>query len=206
MILLGEDTSPDVRRATPLDALVNPSAPPFFLRHTAEDSYVPSEHAYRLAAALAAHDVPHTVHVFAHGPHSLGLARGAGEAAAWTTLAESWIAEQIHTPAGWPASNPAIAATLRDELAPTGITVQTINLGPYETGFNDRMADTTYRWHDDAVNFTREDDGRANFAEIMAGQFDPQGMIDRMVSVIGAEDGTYRNVWPPAIEDLLKQA
>ncbi|MEV4452905.1 SDR family NAD(P)-dependent oxidoreductase [Streptomyces mirabilis] len=41
---------------------------------------------------------------------------------------------------------------------------------------------------------------------IMAGQFDPQDMIDRMVSVIGAEDGTYRYVWPPANEDLVKQA
>ncbi|MFD7001337.1 alpha/beta hydrolase [Streptomyces mirabilis] len=100
MILLGEDASPDVRRATSLDALVTPSAPPFFLWHTAEDSYVPPEHTYRLAAALAAHDVPHTVHVFAHGPHSLGLARGAGEAAAWTTFAASWIAEQIHPPVG----------------------------------------------------------------------------------------------------------
>ncbi|MFD9509581.1 alpha/beta hydrolase [Streptomyces mirabilis] len=100
MILLGEDASPDVRRATSLDALVTPSAPPFFLWHTAEDSYVPPEHTYRLAAALAAHDVPHTVHVFAHGPHSLGLARSAGEAAAWTTFAASWIAEQIHTPVG----------------------------------------------------------------------------------------------------------
>ncbi|MFJ1556148.1 SDR family NAD(P)-dependent oxidoreductase [Streptomyces mirabilis] len=39
------------------------------------------------------------------------------------------------------AGKHALAATLRDELAPTGITVQTINPGPYETGFNDRMAD-----------------------------------------------------------------
>jgi NAD(P)-dependent dehydrogenase (short-subunit alcohol dehydrogenase family) len=61
----------------------------------------------------------------------------------------------------------AIAATLRDELAPTEITVQTINPGPYDTGFNDRLADTTYRWHDDSVNFTRENDIKANFAEIM---------------------------------------
>ncbi|MFF4731232.1 SDR family NAD(P)-dependent oxidoreductase [Streptomyces mirabilis] len=67
----------------------------------------------------------------------------------------------------------AVAATLRDEFAPTAITVQTINPGLYETGFNDRMADTTYGWHDDAVNFTREDEVRANFAQIMAGQFDP---------------------------------
>ena len=57
----------------------------------------------------------------------------------------------------------AIAATLRDELAGTDITVQTINPEPYDTGFNDRLADTTYRWHDDAINFTREDDIRASF-------------------------------------------
>jgi NAD(P)-dependent dehydrogenase (short-subunit alcohol dehydrogenase family) len=99
----------------------------------------------------------------------------------------------------------AIAATLRDELAPTEITVQTINPGPYDTGFNDRLADTTYRWHDDSVNFTRENDIKANFAEIMKVQFDPQEMIYEMISIIGADDGKYRNVWPPAIEDLVKQ-
>jgi NAD(P)-dependent dehydrogenase (short-subunit alcohol dehydrogenase family) len=99
----------------------------------------------------------------------------------------------------------AIAATLRDELAPTGITVQTINPGPYDTGFNDRIADTTYRWHDDAVNFTREDDIRTRFAEIMKGQFDPAEMVAKMTEVIGADDGRYRTVWPPAIEDLIKQ-
>ena len=70
------------------------SSPPFFLWHTAEDAYVPPEHTYRLAASLAAHDVPHTTHVFAHGPHSLGLAHDAGDAATWTTLAASWIKQQ----------------------------------------------------------------------------------------------------------------
>ena len=99
----------------------------------------------------------------------------------------------------------AIAASLRDELAPYGITVQTINPGPYDTGFNDRIADTTYRWHDDAVNFTREPDIKASFAEIMEGQFDPEEMIDKMVAIISADDGNYRNVWPPSIEELIKQ-
>jgi acetyl esterase/lipase len=94
LILLGEDASPQLRRETSLDALVTSAAPPFFIWHTAEDIYVPPEHTYRLAAALAANDIPHTVHVFAHGPHSLGLAEGAGEAALWTTLAASWISEQ----------------------------------------------------------------------------------------------------------------
>ena len=93
VILLGEDATPQLRRETSLDALVSPFSPPFFVWHTAEDIYVPPEHTYRLAAALADNDVPHAVHVFAHGPHSLGLARGAGDAASWTALAASWIAE-----------------------------------------------------------------------------------------------------------------
>src|SRR5690349_10098725 len=94
VILLGEDADPELRRSTSLDSLVTPQSPPFFVWHTAEDPYVPAEHTYRLAAALAAGQVPHAVHVFAHGPHSLGLARNAGEAAIWTTLAKAWIHEQ----------------------------------------------------------------------------------------------------------------
>lgn len=94
LILLGEDATPELRRATSLDALVTASSPPFFLWHTAEDEYVPVEHTYRLATSLAAHGVPHAVHVFAHGPHSLGLALGAGQTAAWRDLAEGWIREQ----------------------------------------------------------------------------------------------------------------
>jgi acetyl esterase/lipase len=93
LILLGENASPQARRSVSLDALVTPQSPPFFLWHTAEDIYVPPEHTYRFAGALAAHGVPHAVHVFAHGPHSLGLAEGAGDTAAWTTLAASWIRE-----------------------------------------------------------------------------------------------------------------
>jgi acetyl esterase/lipase len=94
LILIGENASPELRRSTSLDALVTPTSPPFFIWHTAEDVYVPVEHAYRLAASLAAHEVSHAVHVFAHGPHSLGLATGAGATAAWTDLAETWIREQ----------------------------------------------------------------------------------------------------------------
>ena len=97
LILVGEDATPELRRATSLDALVTSSSPPFFLWHTAEDPYVPPEHSYRLASSLAAHGVPHTTHVFAHGPHSLGLAHGALDAAAWTTLAAFWISEQSDT-------------------------------------------------------------------------------------------------------------
>jgi acetyl esterase/lipase len=98
LILLGQDATPQQRRAISLDALVTPDAPPFFIWHTAEDPYVLPEHTYLLASALAANGVPHAAHMFAHGPHGLGLAEGAGEAAIWTTLADPWIREQASAP------------------------------------------------------------------------------------------------------------
>ncbi|HEX4291600.1 MAG TPA: hypothetical protein VH021_21925, partial [Trebonia sp.] len=84
-------------------ALVTAQAPPFFIWHTAEDPYVAPEHAYLLASALAGSHVPHAVHVFTHGPHSLGLARGSGEAAIWTELAGEWIREQASLPVAQPS-------------------------------------------------------------------------------------------------------
>ena len=54
-LLLGPGASGQLRRQTSLDRLAHRGAPPFFIWHTAEDSYVPPEHSYRLAAALAAH-------------------------------------------------------------------------------------------------------------------------------------------------------
>ena len=95
LILLGEDASPELRRSSSLDALVTTAAPPFFIWHTAEDPYVPVEHSYRLAASLAAHDVRHALHVFSQGPHSLGLARDAGEASVWTELAAGWLNDRL---------------------------------------------------------------------------------------------------------------
>jgi acetyl esterase/lipase len=92
--LLGPGASAGLRRETSLDRLADRGAPPFFIWHTAEDSYVPAEHSYRLGAALAAHRVPHALHVFEHGEHSLGLAQGAGETGRWTELAAAWIRER----------------------------------------------------------------------------------------------------------------
>ncbi|GAB2641220.1 alpha/beta hydrolase [Prescottella soli] len=100
MILLGPDASDELRRATSLDALVTPEAPPFFLWHTAEDTYVPPEHTYLLAMSLARNTIPHTVHVFPHGPHSLGLAEGADGAQAWTDLSLQWLREQTRQSSG----------------------------------------------------------------------------------------------------------
>ncbi|PPB48420.1 xylan esterase [Arthrobacter pityocampae] len=89
--LLGPDAGGPARSATSLDRLVTADAPPVFLWHTAADESVPVEHAYRLALALAAHAVPHALHVFEEGEHGLGLAEGQGAAEQWGRLAAAWL-------------------------------------------------------------------------------------------------------------------
>jgi acetyl esterase/lipase len=91
--LIGADASPELREATSLDRLVTASAPPFFIWHTGEDDAVPVEHSYLLGQALAAHHVPHSLHVFPRGGHGLGFAADAGTASAWPTLAADWLRE-----------------------------------------------------------------------------------------------------------------
>lgn len=101
----------------------------------------------------------------------------------------------------------AIAEAMQQELAGHGIKVQTINPGAFYTGFNETMADTPFRWLDDAKNVTRRADLRAQFDEALAspfGHLDAQEMIDRMIEIVPADTGAFRNVVPPAVEDMLK--
>lgn len=89
--LLGPGAAHAEREATSLERLVTPSAPPMFLWHTVTDEGVLiGEHTYPLAAALAAHGVPHEVHAFADGPHGIGLAPD-HPAREWTRLAGAWL-------------------------------------------------------------------------------------------------------------------
>ncbi|MDL2406847.1 SDR family oxidoreductase [Rhizobium calliandrae] len=99
----------------------------------------------------------------------------------------------------------AIASCLREELGDYGISVQTINPGPFATGFNDRMADSAFNWSDKSGKVTDDSSVRGQLSRVTEKQFDPQDMIDKMVEVIGADDGLYRNVWPPQIEQLVKE-
>ncbi|MGM7671083.1 alpha/beta hydrolase [Microbacterium sp. A93] len=94
--LLGASPPPETRATTSLDRLVTPSAPPFFIWHTADDPTVPVQHSYLLAQALARHGVSHALHVFPEGPHGLGLAQGTGEPEAWPDLCAAWLSTR-----GW---------------------------------------------------------------------------------------------------------
>jgi acetyl esterase/lipase len=91
--LIGADATVELRTETSLEKLVTESAPPFFIWHTAADAAVPVEHSYLLGQALAAAEVPHSLHVFPKGRHGIGLAAGEGTAEEWSSLCADWLAE-----------------------------------------------------------------------------------------------------------------
>jgi NAD(P)-dependent dehydrogenase (short-subunit alcohol dehydrogenase family) len=101
----------------------------------------------------------------------------------------------------------SIAEALQQELEPFGIQVQTINPGAYHTGYNETMADTAFRWLDDSKNFTKRAAMRATFDSLLStpeGHLDPEEMIARMVEVVPADAGKFRNVCPQALEKMLR--
>lgn len=97
--LLGRWATPWARSAVSVERLVTSRMPPTFVWHTAEDELVSLKHPYRLARALARHDVPHALHVYPRGRHGLGLVTGveggehAGIAAHWTRDCAEWLRE-----------------------------------------------------------------------------------------------------------------
>ncbi len=120
----------------------------------------------------------------------------------------------LFTPANWGTyvstkhALEAIAEALQQELGAYGIKVQTINPGAYYTGYNETMADNPFRWLDDARNFTKRADLRKGFDDFFAtpeGKMDPQEMIERMIEIVPADTGKFRNVVPKVIEDMLKK-
>lgn len=101
----------------------------------------------------------------------------------------------------------SIAEAMQLELKPHGIKVQTINPGAFYTGYNETMADTAFRWLDDARNFTKRAELRKAFDAFLDapdGHLDAREMIDRMIEIVPADSGKFRNVVPKATENMLK--
>ncbi|AUX75676.1 SDR family oxidoreductase [Sinorhizobium fredii] len=120
----------------------------------------------------------------------------------------------LFTPANWGTyvstkhALESIAEALQQELAAYGIKIQTINPGAYYTGYNETMADNPFRWLDDNKNITKCADLRKGFDDFFAtpeGRMDPAEMIERMIEVVPADTGKFRNVCPKVIEDMLKE-
>ena len=98
----------------------------------------------------------------------------------------------------------AIAQSLRDELTPMGLTVATINPGPYDTGFNDRMYDNYAQWFDKETHFTPLKNIEAAAKSMAENQFDPKGMIEKMIEIIPQESHDFRTILPANFADMCK--
>ncbi len=96
----------------------------------------------------------------------------------------------------------AIAATLREELKPKGISVATVQPGFYLTGFNDTALEASTYWYDPATAILPG--WEPPFT--LVGQEDPQNMVDVIVKVITGEITKYRNVFPPSMEHETREA
>ena len=119
----------------------------------------------------------------------------------------------LFTPANWGVyvstkhALESVAEAMQQELAAHHIKVQTINPGAYYTGYNETMADTPFRWLDDGRNVTKRADLRKEFDTFLDapdGHLDAKEMIDRMIEIVPADTGKFRNVVPKATEDMLK--
>lgn len=99
----------------------------------------------------------------------------------------------------------AMGKTLRAELASSGIDVTLINPGPYNTGFNDRMAASMWEWFGEgAISAPATDLLRAMGSMVTTNQMDPIDVVNRLVELGEAETTTENNFMPPEIRDLVK--
>ncbi len=94
--LLGTNQPPELLRELSAEWQVNANTPPCFLWSTADDPVVPVENSLALAGALRRAGVPFDLHVFAHGPHGLGLGSRNFDPARfhpWTEDGKRWLKE-----------------------------------------------------------------------------------------------------------------
>ena len=97
--LLGPDATAAQRDALDGEAHVDERTPPTFLFHTADDPGVPVENSMRFAAALRRAGVPFALHIYAHGPHGVGMANGVASApnaphlTTWPPLLLDWLTD-----------------------------------------------------------------------------------------------------------------
>lgn len=95
----------------------------------------------------------------------------------------------------------ALAASMRAELTPHGISVATIAPGPYSTGFNESGLEAMMQWYDPTAAVVALPEG-----VVVPDQGDPQEMVDAMVTAIPDDDAPYRTMVPREAVDAAQQA
>lgn len=97
--LIGANGTDAEKRFQNVNAHVDPTTPPAFIWHTAEDRTVPvADHPIPLVQALQRAGVPYELHIFPEGPHGIGLAEAHAGASQWPELCEVWLRRQLGKP------------------------------------------------------------------------------------------------------------
>ena len=89
--LLGDHPDPSLAALVSNEKHVTPKTPPTFLFHTYDDPTVPVENSLAFFAALRKAGVPAELHIYEHGPHSVGLALDDPVLSTWPKLLENWF-------------------------------------------------------------------------------------------------------------------
>ncbi|ENX42908.1 SDR family oxidoreductase [Acinetobacter sp. NIPH 2100] len=93
----------------------------------------------------------------------------------------------------------ATAESLRMEMIPFGISIATINPGPYLTGFNDRLIEASREWYEPEKNIF--DHSNLSFP---IEQSPADVHVKDMVDVIVDPHSNFRNIFPKEFVDFAK--
>jgi len=131
-------------------------------------------------------------------------ARGSGRIIIVSSIAGKFAAPGFGPYAMSKHALEAMGKAMRPELAPQGIDVCLLNPGPYNTGFNDRMADSMWEWfNDSSINAPAKEIHQAVGQMVTTNQMDPEEVVTRMVELVEAETTTENNFVPEAIVAML---
>ena len=89
--LFGETISQALCDDMSIENRVDRQSPPAFIWHTADDKDVSVENSLLFASALSSKSVPFEMHIYPHGEHGLGLAKGIAEVEKWPHLCMNWL-------------------------------------------------------------------------------------------------------------------
>lgn len=89
--LLGEGATPQRLAEMSTQNRVTENTPPTFLFHTTADTAVPPQNSLVFYRALVEKGVPAELHIFAQGPHGVGLAKNIPGTSRWPELCQAWL-------------------------------------------------------------------------------------------------------------------
>jgi acetyl esterase/lipase len=89
--LLGSNPTPELLELLSNEKQVTPETPPTFLFHTGEDSGVPAENSVAFYSACRKAGVPAELHIYANGPHGIGLSPGDPVTFTWKDRLADWL-------------------------------------------------------------------------------------------------------------------